>query len=239
MNRIVIFSSARSGGNLLDEMLSQYESVLSFGELFSRKQHNTKSFFLKDIPDLYSVSNKQIIDTLEKKYHKTYNTWTSRYHNAHFRFSFNQTIYEDLLNFKKILLYRENFLNKIFSFNVAIYLKNWHYTYDETPPDYSKFKLYYNPGSLIKDFKRTKSYYNNLLERYDDLIVIKYEDLIQWKNLDHITIELGINTARTNKKIPTQHINKSDDGYKNIINLKELNSCKLILKDTEAGLRFA
>lgn len=238
MNRVVIFSSARSGGNLLDGMFNQYKSVRSFGELFSRRNHNHKSDFLNELEELYSIPNKRIIEVLEDIYSDKYDTWVCRHHEAHYRYSFNQTIYEDIKDFKKVLLYRENFVNKLFSLSVASYIGDWHYTDDEVPPNYNDFNLYYNPEILAKFFNSTRDYYNDMLERYEDVKIIRYEDLIQWENLDHIMRELDIEVSEKSDEINTKHINKSDDSYKQVINYDQVKEYKLLLKNENGKYKF-
>jgi len=231
MNKIVIFSSARSGGNLLDGMFSKYNGARSFGELFSRRRHNQSSSFLFEMDNVYEITNQDILNKLEEVYGNDIDTMICRHHEAHCRYSYNQSIYEDVIPFKKVLLYRENFLNKVVSLSIASTRGKWHYNEDENLPEYSDYRIHFGKDYLDKFIERTKRYYNNILSRYEDVVVLKYEDLLKMDNLNFIMNKFGFDNTLEDIPIETVHINKKDDGYTRIVNIDELPEYKLILEN--------
>jgi hypothetical protein len=227
MNKVIIFSSARSGGNLLDSMFNQYSGTKSFGEFFSRRLHSSKDSTIFQIGNFLELSPMDTVNIIENEY-SDYILLTFRFHEAHMAYSYNKDIYDNFNNFKKIILYRENFLNKCVSLSIASASSKWHFTDNDKLPAYSNYSIFYNPKNFNKFFENTKNYYNDILSRYDDVLVFKYEDLIKMNNLDDILFKLGLNLNKINNEINTKHINKSDDGYLRVINKHELGEYKLI-----------
>lgn len=238
MNKVIIFSSARSGGNLLDGKFEQYENVKSFGEFFARRDFNKVDDTIFNHNSTHTMSNKFALSLIEDKYRDSYDTMVFRYHNAHFQYSFNDSIYDDIRDFKKILLYRENFLNKMVSLTIASSKSEWHYTDSNRIPSYTDYSIYYSKDKLDGLYNVCKEFYNNMLSIYGDMPIVKYEDLLLMNDIDCIISELGLDTKKIHDNISTHHINKKDDGYKRIINQKELGDYKLILKKTKDGFRF-
>lgn len=238
MNKVIIFSSARSGGNLLDYNFNQYKGVQSFGEFFARRYYNKRDDTIFNRDDTFTMSNEKAVRLLEERYRSKYNTLVFRYHGAHFKCSYNDSIYDDIIDYKKVLLYRENFLNKMVSLTIASTKEKWHYIDDNNTPNYDEYDIYYSSKKLDILFNVLKNFYNNMLSMYGDMCIVKYEDLVDMDNIDSIMSKLEIDANRISNEVPTHHINKKDDGYKNIVNLEELNEYQLVLKKTKDGYRF-
>lgn len=221
MNRILIFSSARSGGNLLDGQFERYDGVSSFGEAFSRRHFSHRKEDVLHSKDIHTISNSELITRLDAS-QKDIHTSTYRVHNIHFNYSFNKNLLDEISPYKKIILYRESFLDKSVSLDIARHTRQWHYTDKSQVIDYSDYKIYFNPASRYAYLVELTNYYNHLFKLYPNSIVIKYEDLIEMDNIDNIIDKLNLNLKFKGGDIPTTYINPNRDNYKYIINYDEL-----------------
>ena len=237
MNWGVIFSSARSGGNLLDGLINKYQNGRALGEIYGR------SYQIQLNERINNKSVNEYTKDIEAKYQNRYDIIIPRFHQIHLRFGFNVGIFDTVFdNFdKKIILYRENLLNKQVSFSMVMNTKTWHYSSpNEVLPDYKKYQIYLNKNYMEYLFINLRNYYNGIIERYggDSLFFVKYEDIVESHSITELADWLGLIGYNASVKIPTRHINPTDDGYKQIINYEELKHLKLELKKTKYGYRF-
>jgi hypothetical protein len=229
-NRLIIFSSARSGGNLLQYLLNRYNSVKPFGEVFSRVNliNNYPNIYWDDY-EIYTVSNEEIISGLEELYPSNI-LYIYRIHPIHFRFDYNKNLYDFFNPFKKILLYRENFLNKMVSQSIALLTNKWHYSVNDSIINYSNFGIYYDKDWLIKQRDILIDYYNSILDKYSDITIVKYEDLISNMNVDDIVSKLDIDIQYIGGDIETVYINPYYDNCSRILNINDFDVDEYTLK---------
>lgn len=238
MKDVIIFSAARSGGNLLDRVLGNYDGVKSFGELYSRREYNMN---IDDDPvyrNIVNMTNVEMIDYLNDYYREDFHTFVYRVHSFHLTSNRNIFLLDEINPFKKIILYRENLINKIFSFTYSRVNRKWHYMEKDDIPDYNKCKMYLNPSHVKAVKKGVLHYYNTILERYDDILIIKYEDLIKGNEYRRIENYLDLSEFKDDYYIDTHKISKDDMSYKNVINYDEIKEHKMILKKEDGKYKF-
>jgi hypothetical protein len=134
-------------------------------------------------------------------------------------------------SYKKILLYREDFLDRCVSLNIAKFTNKWHYTDSTEIVDYNDFKIHINPITLLSYFNSIKVYYNDILSKFKDVTIVRYEDLVNMEDLQYIIKNLGLTLNFKGGDIPTKYINPSKDNHKCITNYEEIlniSSFKLI-----------
>lgn len=243
MKNIVVFSSARSGGNLLDGIVGKYKNTKILGEVFNRRHHPCYNM-INDIFETHGridISNETLFEIINDKHRYTYDVIVTRFHNTHFSFVYNENIFDLFDNFGKILLYRENFINKLVSLTVVLSgTKKWHYSKNDELPQYDKYCIYFGRNYVKRQLDYLKDYYNGIIDRWgsENIEFVKYEDLIKNNDISHIANRFGFSYYDDTVEIPTIHINPNDDGYKRVINYDELKDLKLVLKKTNDGYRF-
>lgn len=244
MEYIVIFSSGRSGGNLLDNIIKKYRNVKVLGEFHNRRLGSIfkDASYAFERCGRYAISNEKLYDILNNRYKDKYDIITTRFHNYHFKFSYNYDAYDLFDNFHKIILYRESVINKLVSMLIVLNHNNrWHYSKNDKLPQYDKYSIYVGRNYVEHQLNCLNGYYNGIIDRWgsENIEFVKYEDLIKNNDISHIANRFGFSGFNDNIQIPTVHINKNDDGYKRVINYDELKDLKLELKKTDSGWRFA
>lgn len=229
MNNILIFSKARSGGNLLTQTMKTYSSVGRVGEFLRYSVWQNDKY--PDVDKFTSNDIDNFIKTKELEYNGLVSSLVYRIHPIHLNLYPNVNIFEYSRRFDKIVvLYRENFLNLMVSLNVALKLRSWHYTDKSYLPKYSDFKFHLSKTYIANSLKYTVDYYNEIIDTHGikNVEIIKYEDIIG-NNINYTEFLDGLNIdiTHTNYDIETLHINPNDDGYKSLINLDRLGEVKL------------
>lgn len=243
MKNVVLFSSARSGGNLLDGLIRKYQNVKVLGEMYNRRPHH----YFNKIDNIlkkygrYTLSNEKLFRLIEDEYKDEYDILLSRFHYTHFRFRYNENVFDLFDNFGKILLYRENFINKLVSFNIVVKdTKKWHYSKQDILPDYKKYTIFFGKKYVENQLNRLKRNYNRIIDRFgsENIEFVKYEDLLENNDISYLANKFGFLNYNSKIEIPTMHINTKDNNYEYVINYDELKDLKLILKKTKHGYRF-
>ena len=231
MDKFILLSQKRSGSNnLLNALMTVSGQNMVW---FDSPPDIFKKFNLSFDSQIYENDVNECLDELFSKYHGCKINWDEE--------GFFNVI-DTLLNYdvKKIFLYRENIWEKVLSEELALQVNYW------TNPigRHREYKTTYKfDGIDSQIFKKkmieAKNKYDYVMNQIDNnFIVIKYEDLysrgkyteVHKENFIGLLNNININTSRVDDAIgqflDTHHCYKTENTYKNIANISELENLR-------------
>lgn len=219
MNKIIIFSHGRSGGNLLEGIICNNTRIKSFGELLFNRGLNTLHI------NRGGFDSSQLL----KKTETDYNNFDILLYRTHTLDGILDIVNSMDSNWYKILLYREDFIQKLISYTIASHTMKWHFVDDEKLKShkYNDFKVFLNKKYVDKELDCIIRYYNSVLTQFNDIEIIKYEDLIQ---LNIPTILDKFNIDKNNIQLKTLKVGNIKNNRDILINSKDFDDDKYLLK---------
>lgn len=223
MNKIIIFSHGRSGGNLLEGILCNNKKIKSFGELLFNRGLN--SLHIQTI----GYNGCDLIKETEKEY-SNYDILLYRLHTLNGLSDVMKLIDND---WYKILLFREDFIQKLVSYTIASQTMKWHMVENATQYSYNNFKVYLNKKGVDVTLSSVNEYYSKVLSMFNDIHIIKYEDLLK---LDIQPIFDTFMIDKNNLKIHTLKLSDIENNRDILINANDFLDSKYMLKPPFTGI---